>query len=150
MRSGFVGILLLFIIVGAVWYAYHYYIQLPAVVPNKLNVNAVSNIPRFPQADYWSVEYKKDICVVPKEACIHSAKISFETTDPWTNIYEFYIKKMNENGWQTSSTIVTSIPTKPLFTSGDCEAYIGKKESILPFVSSGKDTQYQVNISCKG
>jgi len=88
--------------------------------PNEKSKSTTTIIPIYPNNSLWQISNEKELCFYYITKCTDPASvITFNTTDYWSSIYNFYITKLKETGWQTNSSVLTSIPTSIVFIRSD-------------------------------
>ena len=118
MQRGFIGTLILLLLLiataGVLYYVYVNYTK----TPNEKTIKVANSIYKYPNATNWEIKESKNFCFT-LGGCVQPVRILFETQNEWGSIYSYYTPYMSQSGWQTNSSIVTSIPTSVVFTRSD-------------------------------
>lgn len=118
MHRGFIGTLIIIILLaasaGAIYYIYINY----AKTPNEKTIKVANSIYKYPNASSWEIKEAKNFCFAVG-GCSQPVRILFETQNEWGSIYSYYMPYMSQSGWATNSAVLTSIPTSVIFTRGD-------------------------------
>lgn len=138
MQRGFIGTIILLLLLAAVGGAIYYIYTNYAKTPNQKTIEAANSINKYPDATSWEIKEMKNFCLQPG-GCDQPVQIMFETPKEWGSIYHFYISDMTNYGWETNSSVLTSIPTSVIFTKRD-----GCKASL----ENHNELKYSLTISC--
>ncbi len=139
----YIVILIVAVIVGN--WLYNKY----SALPSKLTQDTAASIFKYPNAETWTVENKKGLCVLASTNCSLSSNIIFTSKDDWSTVYLYHIRYMANLGWKTNSQVYTSTPTGVLFTNDlTCQAELTpKRKGVLEFNDS-KSGQYFFKVTC--
>ena len=133
-KSGFIGILILLLIMGLGFYIVTTYFS---QAPNTDTKQTASSIPKYPGSKEWKVDSQQKICLFDLGGCSNAPSfINFESNDAWPSIYAHYREKLLQDEWLTNSQIYTSVPTEIIFTKTlrqdtSCEAHLTKSPGRL-------------------
>lgn len=118
MHRGFIGTIIVLILLiataGALYFVYTNY----AKTPNEKTLKVAGDIYKYPNATSWEIKESKNFCF-QFGGCAQPVRILFETQNEWNSIYAYYVPYMTESGWATNSTVLTSIPSSVIFTRSD-------------------------------
>ncbi len=127
MRRGFVlPIIILLFVVGVTYFIYAKYSK----SPNEKTMQTASTIYKYPNSTSWEIKPHHNLCVNPKDSCVQPADIIFTTNNQWAEIYAYYKSYLIDYGWETNSTVYTSIPTGIVFEKEDCKLFLQPAEGV--------------------
>lgn len=142
-NQGFITTMVLLIITFGALYVY--FISLKT--PNRHSQQLAALIGQYPNSSSWEVNNSKGFCFFLNRNCLTPAKITFESQDPWVNIYNNYRQYLTSGGWQTNSVVITSIPSQILFTDGqDCQIELAPKPN--GFAAKTEQNVYLFKVNC--
>ena len=145
MKTLFIFVLFLALITFISIYLFNKY----AKAPNELSQKTSQNIIKFPDATNWEIRNNRNICLSGSDPCIQPTIISFDSQKDWVDIYYFYKGEMKENGWETNSRILTSIPTGIVFTNeANCRAELSSYKPIANVVKKPQNHQFKFSVTC--
>lgn len=145
MRFLLTVILFLAIVTGIIFFLFNKFSKLP----NKQTQETAQKITKFPSALNWQIKNGKNLCVFTNDICNQPITVSFESQKPWNEVYFFYRDQMSQDGWQTNSTIFTSIPSSIVFTNNrECKAELAKHEPFFSFLNKSTNNQFAFSIIC--
>lgn len=153
-RNGYIIPILFVLALGALFYFVN---EKHSKEPNRYSREITSNFNPYPNSTSWQVTNSRKICIFYLNKCDEvPSVITFKSQDEWITIYQFYKKNLVEEGWQTKSDIVTSIPSSIVFGSITyfenvvCEAIIkqkGRNASNL-LIDPEETDEYIISVTC--
>lgn len=138
VNRGFIGTLVMIILLtaaaGAIYFMYTNY----AKVPNEKTLKVAGAIYKYPNATSWDIKESKNFCL-KVSGCDQPVRIIFETQNEWNTLYNYYMPYMVQSGWATNSTVLTTIPSSVVFTRSD-------KCTIA--MENHNELKYSFTVSC--
>lgn len=140
MRRGFASTIILFVLIAVVASVLYYIFTNYSKIPNDNTQKTAKSIYKYPNATTWVKEDSKNVCFFATNGCTQPVRILFETPNEWSSIYNYYVPAMTQAGWQTNSSVVTSIPLSVVFTrvTDGCKATLENHNEL----------KYSFTISC--
>lgn len=117
------------------------------ISPPEATVKVAKSIRKYPGATSWEVKEGKRFCLQVFFDCGRSVDTIFSTSATWPDIYNFYKLELIYEGWNTNSTIFTSVPSSITFTGKDnCEVIVSEVQN--QFNSKEKSGQFKIQVTC--
>lgn len=123
--------------------------------PSENSKTAAFQISKYPKLADWQISNQKKLCFYYITTCKEPASlISFTTLDAWSSVYRFYKDILAQAGWQSNSSIVTSIPSsivltnKTLIKNASCEVIISPKNYKFASEQTTDIKSYTVAVTC--
>lgn len=148
MHRGFIlPVIILAAVAGIGFYLFSKYSK----TPGKATTDTALSIYKYPNNTSWQVQPHHNVCLQPQATCDQPVDIIFTTGDSWPAIYNYYKSYLIDYGWDTNSTVYTSIPTSIVFSKEGCqislEAY--KPYSFLSDKAPSPPYKYIFTVICK-
>ncbi len=138
VNKGFIGTLILLILVaaaaGAIYFMYTNY----AKTPNEKTTKVAAAIYKYPNSSSWEIKESKNFCLTVG-GCDQPIRILFESQNEWGTIYSYYKTYMTQSGWTSNSFVLTSIPSSAVFKRADkCQVAMENHNEL----------KYSFTVSC--
>lgn len=148
MRRGFIlPVIVLAVIVGVGYYLFTKYSK----TPNQATLDATQAIYKYPNSESWQIDPHTNVCLQPQAPCDQPVDIIFSSNDSWPAVYNYYKAYLTDYGWDTNSTVYTSIPTSIIFEKGQCQIALepDKPFNFLSDKAPSPPYKYIFTVTCK-
>lgn len=136
-------IIILLFIVGVTYYVYAKYSK----SPNEKTTQTAKEVYKYPNSTAWDIKPHHNVCLNPQTPCIQPVDVVFTTNDPWSVIYNYYKSYLVDYGWETNSTVYTSIPTGIVFQKEGCQLSLQPKQGLNFLSDKTPKPPYQFTFS---